>query len=136
MRLEIQKDKCTGCKDCENICSEHHFRETNPAKSAIRIVREDSVNGLTKEAGDQCFTPEVCDQCGECADICLSTCIQEKGNGCCVLDPGTCMSCWDCVEACPLGVLHKNKELGIPIKCDLCLKCTEVCETGALTAVE
>jgi hypothetical protein len=40
------------------------------------------------------------------------------------------------VEACPSGVIFTHPEAPTPIICDFCMKCVEVCNTGAIAAVE
>ncbi len=32
---------CTGCRECEVVCSLYHFGECNPERSAIRVVRSE-----------------------------------------------------------------------------------------------
>jgi len=39
--LVFESKKCIGCRLCEQICSMTHFQVTNPAKSRIRIFRND-----------------------------------------------------------------------------------------------
>lgn len=55
MRIEIEKDKCTGCHLCEMICSLFHLGAINPSRSAIRIIKDDLDTGI--------HTPTVCRQC-------------------------------------------------------------------------
>ena len=60
----IDLDRCTGCLNCQLICSFTYHEEFNPALARIEIGR-----GLNdeKSAG---FTDE-CIQCSICADYCV-----------------------------------------------------------------
>ncbi len=128
MRIEIDKEKCTGCKDCETACSQHHYGVDDHEKSAIRISEDDPEPGS--------YTPNTCDQCGDCEAVCMSDAMQKKEGDRYVIDPDACVFCLLCVDECKKKVLYFHDDIDTPIKCDLCLKCTEVCESGALTAVE
>ena len=61
--LVVDYQKCTGCRSCELACSVSHGRASNPAKSAIRVIKSEGT-GLS--------VPVVCQQCEEapCAAIC------------------------------------------------------------------
>jgi len=129
MRIKVEKAKCTGCKLCQQICTIEHYHEINPKKAAIRIKAEFPVPGT--------FTPELCVQCGTCAEACPVEAIERAGSeGAYVIDPEKCTNCGVCIDACPIGVMCSHASAPTPIKCDLCLKCTEVCNTGALTVVD
>ena len=39
--LVFEPKKCIGCRLCEQVCVMNHFKVTNPAKSRIRIIRDD-----------------------------------------------------------------------------------------------
>ena len=125
MRIEIEQQHCSGCRLCQQICTITHFQEINPKKSAIKIKPEFPVPGI--------FVPNVCDQCGECALVCPADAIMES-NGAYLIDTDLCTGCELCVEACPSESMHVIVGVAHPVKCDLCLKCTEVCNTGALRA--
>ena len=127
MRIEVRKEKCTGCRLCQQICAITHFNEINPKKSAIGISAELQAPGR--------FVPTVCDQCGECSSVCFVEALELK-DGIYVLDPDECTFCAECIETCPLNAITMHADEEAPIKCDLCLKCTEICNSGALTAVE
>ncbi len=52
--------------------------------------------------------------------------------------PNSCIKCGYCVEACPKGAIFVNDKGIIDIerdRCDLCMKCTEVCYAGSLQPV-
>ena len=127
MRIKVTKENCTGCKLCQQICTIEHFQEINPKKAAIGIVPHFPVPGT--------FEPKLCTQCGVCEEACPVGAISKKGDAY-VIDRDTCTNCGICVDACPFGVIYTHAEVPTPIICDLCLRCTEVCNTGALTVVE
>jgi len=124
MRLEVDSNKCTGCSLCQLICALYHFKENNPKKSAIGIIRRFPVPGS--------FEIRVCNQCGHCEDVCPQEAIY-KENGVYRIDEERCTNCGICVDECPEGALFLHREVNIPIKCDLCGECTEYCPSGALS---
>jgi len=55
-------------------------------------------------------------------------------------DSSRCEACWDCIEACPKGVLgrldlgfHRHVRLIDAQACNGCKKCVRACKSGALT---
>jgi len=129
VRLEINAEKCTGCRICENFCSFHHERAVWPERSRITIVAQ----------GDEGpFTPNVCRQCEDapCAAACPVEAITlNEITGAWVVDAEECIACGACVEACPYGAIFLDEELGVALKCDLCggePECAAMCPTGAI----
>ena len=57
MRINVNREKCTGCHLCELVCSVFHLGVINPEKSAIRIQKDDLDTSIN--------TPVVCRQCKE-----------------------------------------------------------------------
>lgn len=127
MKIKVTKEKCTGCKLCQQICTIFHYDEINPKKAAIHIEPQFPKPGY--------FEPKLCVQCGICAKACPEEAIHKEGDAF-VIHEDECTNCGVCVEACPIGVMFTHPAAPTPIKCDLCLKCTEVCNTGALVVKE
>ena len=123
MTIQVHAERCSGCRLCQQICAISHFKEINPKKSAIKIKAQFPSPGR--------FSPVMCDQCGECEDVCPAGAIRQE-SGAYVIDKDECTSCGACVEACPIGAIHIPRGEEAPVKCDLCLKCLDVCNTGAL----
>lgn len=63
-RILIDLDKCTGCLNCQLICSFTYNEVFNPDLAYISITR--TVN----DGKGACFT-EDCLQCSICADSCV-----------------------------------------------------------------
>ena len=61
-----------------------------------------------------------------------------------LIDTHICEACWECVAACPKGVLGKVNILGIhkhaisrnPADCIGCYKCVKTCPHGAISKRE
>ena len=129
--LVVDYEKCTGCRNCEMACSVFHARASNPAKSAVRIVKSEG-NGLN--------VPVVCQQCEEpaCANICpVQAIARDDSTEAMVVDDEVCVGCRMCVVACPFGAIILDRDQRRAVKCDLCGGvepwCVRFCEPGALT---
>ena len=128
--LVVDHGKCTGCRSCEMACSVYHIRASNPAKSAVRVVKSEGA-GLS--------VPIVCQQCEEppCAAICPVEAISRNPEtDAVIVDSDLCVGCQLCVVACPFGAFVLDRDLRQVIKCDLCGGaepwCVRFCEPGAL----
>jgi MinD superfamily P-loop ATPase len=127
MRIKVHKENCTGCRLCQQICTINRFGEINPKKASIAVV------GHFPEPGT--FEPKLCTQCGICAKKCPQEAIHKEGDAY-VIHEDECTNCGVCIEVCPFDVIFTHPDVPIPIMCNLCMKCTEVCNTGALEPVE
>jgi anaerobic carbon-monoxide dehydrogenase iron sulfur subunit len=127
--IEVEPDKCRGCRLCEMACSFHHEKEFSAAKSRIRILKDD-------HWAFDC--PLLCMQCVEAP--CIETCSMEairrnEVTGVVVVDPHNCTGCGDCITACPLHALSLDEEKSTVFKCELCAgdpECVKWCPNGAL----
>lgn len=125
MRIKVKRENCTGCRLCMQVCAIEHFAEINPKKAALRIEASFPDPGH--------YRPVVCVQCGKCAEVCPQDAIQSNENGAYIVDKQKCTNCGTCVSVCPTGVVFQHPDLNHVIICDFCLKCTEMCNTDAIT---
>ncbi len=118
------EDKCTQCGVCETTCSTQYFKEDNAEKSRIQVEKD----------GDPVI--RVCNQCGECVDVCPRMALERKKNGVVVLNEKKCIGCLTCVGFCPEEALFYVKGEGYPFKCISCGLCTKECPTEAIVLEE
>ncbi len=129
-RINVDVDKCNGCRACEMICSASHaapkYSSNNPARSRVRVIREPIKDiYLPVFAGE--YTP------AECA-----------GRDKYIIDGKEYDECSFCRASCPSRDLFKEPDSGLPLKCDMCesdpdLKeplCVQWCLVDALTYEE
>lgn len=129
-RINVDTDKCIGCRSCEIVCSGFHasprFSSTNPARSRIRMVI-DEVNDIYLPIRATTYASAEC--LGR-----LGYTIGGKDYADCVF----------CGAVCPSRDLFFEPDTGLPLRCDLCEDdptlaepmCVQVCKTGALTYEE
>lgn len=127
MKIQADNSRCSGCKLCQLTCALALFGDNNPKKTAIKVWSEHFTNGGYRVA--------VCDQCGECAEVCPMDAIQLV-DGAYRIDASRCTNCLLCVRACPLGVMYVHRQLHAPIKCISCDACVQICPTHTLSSVE
>ena len=121
-KLNVDSGKCTGCGVCEEICSKTYFKAADKEKSAIRIVQEEGR-----------YRIDVCDQCGDCAKMCLAVALNRADNGVMRLAKDTCVGCLVCVAECLRGYMRYHDDLPVPFKCVACGLCAKSCPSGALS---
>ncbi len=131
--LIVKKDLCTGCLNCEAVCSLRHTGMHHRNASAIRVDLE-LFSGL--------HSITVCRQCThpECLRSCpVDAIFLNEETGAWKIDSDTCIRCGNCISACPFGAMFKQGSSKIPLKCDLCngeALCAEACKFGAITFKE
>jgi Fe-S-cluster-containing hydrogenase component 2 len=117
---------------CEVTCSFFKEKECNPAKSRIRVAKNEE-EGLD--------TPIVCRQCGKppCAEACPVGAIhKDEKTSIVLINEEKCVGCASCVEACPFNSMFFDVERNVAIKCDQCSgdpACVKSCTRGALEYV-
>lgn len=127
--LQVDLDKCSGCRTCEMVCSLTHSGECNPLKSRIRVTRM-KLKGV--------MIPVFCRQCVNppCAENCpVGAIYRDENTGLVIIDYDACIGCKICVEYCPFGAITLDPETEQVIKCDLCggdPQCVKYCIEEAL----
>lgn len=128
--INIDVDKCNGCRACEVICSAFHAAEqygsSNPARARIRVIHDPHADiYVPVYAGD--YTA------AECA-----------GRGRYTIDGKVYEECAFCRASCPSRDEFKEPDSGLPLKCDMCEDdppqeeplCVQWCLNDALTYEE
>lgn len=123
MRLAVKSELCSGCRVCELTCAASTFGEQNPSKATLVVHAQFPVPGN--------YTVSVCDQCGECAQVCPVDAINND-DGYWKVNPEECIGCLACVEACPNGVMRQHASETAPFKCTSCGECIKYCPREAL----
>ena len=128
-RIIVDKNKCSGCRYCELICSYRDNLVFNPRNSRIRVLKYDEL-GIDD--------PTVCRQCAECPpiDLCPTQAFRRDKDNIVRIEENACNICYVCVDACPLGAVFKPPNQRTPLVCDLCSGkplCVKKCPTHALT---
>jgi Fe-S-cluster-containing hydrogenase component 2 len=118
--LQVDRAKCTGCRECEYVCAFHSGAEYNPVHSRIRVSRPGPLERRTL----------VCLQCKRprCMEACPTGAIYRKAEQVLVA-PELCNRCGACVVACDRLFLPPQ---GAVLMCDQCAACVDRCPEGAL----
>jgi anaerobic carbon-monoxide dehydrogenase iron sulfur subunit len=127
MKIKVNRDNCTGCRLCMQICTIKHYGEINPKKAALRIEASFPSPGK--------YRPRICVQCGKCAECCPQEAIKQNLEGAYVVDKRRCNNCGACISSCKAGVIFQHPSADHVIICDLCFECVGICNTAALTRV-
>lgn len=122
--MAVYPEECSGCRTCELICALHNQKENNPAKAALRV------KGLFPSPGH--YELRICNQCGECTEVCPTEAIKARDDGVYVIDPEECTGCLACVQVCPREVMFSHESMNVPIKCNSCGECVTYCPKQVL----
>ena len=97
--LTINFEKCTGCRQCELVCSVSHEGVSNPSRSRINVIKWEAV---CVEA------PTLCRQCesAPCMAVCpVGALVQEENPDRVMVNYDRCIGCKICVTVCPFGAM-------------------------------
>lgn len=131
--LIFHLDCCTSCGLCESVCSLVHTQTCNPARSRIRVVKQEP-QGV--------YIPTFCQQCEDapCIAACPTQAIgRSPGTNAIEIDRDLCALCEECIAACPFKGIYRDEIDQVVIACDLCggaPKCVLFCETKAIEFLE
>ena len=131
--LMIDHEKCTGCRQCEMVCSVFHNGASNPSRSRIKVVKWEHMGF---------YLPMTCQNCEKpfCVEVCpTKACHKDLENQRVMIDRDKCIGCKTCIVACPFGAPLYDKVERVSIKCDYCdgdPQCVRFCEARAIGYVD
>src|SRR5512136_1782831 len=138
----VRLDRCLGCKSCEMACAVEH----SGSKTLFGAMMEKPVprRRLYVEQADGYKIPMVCRHCEDapCVIVCRTGAMSQDALTRVVSrDAEKCVGCWMCAMTCPYGVIGRQKEARIALKCDLCPDldepaCVKACPAGTLVFAE
>jgi len=131
--LQVDFEKCTGCRLCENVCAVFHDGVSNPARSRIKVIKWES-EGI--------YIPMSCQQCQDapCMIICPVKAIsRDEKLSRVMVNQDKCIGCRSCVTVCPFGAMNFNVIDRKVFKCDYCdgdPQCVRFCDMKAVDYIE
>lgn len=152
--LIVDVAKCTNCNLCTLANQDEHVGNEF-AGYAAPMPRHDhrwiEIRGRERGHGplmDVVYLPVMCQHCDDapCIKAAKNGAVSKRSDGIVVIDPVKAKGQREIADACPYGAVHWNEELDLPQHWlfDAHLidsgwtepRCTQVCATGALTAVK
>ena len=132
----VDKQRCSGCRTCEAVCTTHNDHGKTSSSLARIFVHKDHTRGE--------YEPKTCWQCSRA--LCVLACpvaalqVDRRSNtNARVIDQRACIGCKQCIEACSTAFSpprpRYDEARRLSVKCHLCLgepRCVEFCPYGAL----
>lgn len=140
-QIFVRPERCLGCRSCEISCAVEHSKEKDLFAAVLQP--RPPMRRLFVESSDEVCMPVLCRHCEDapCLNACISGCIYRDEKGFVRRHKERCVGCWTCVMMCPFGVITRDGEDHIAVKCDRCHRletpaCVSACPTGALVLAD
>jgi Fe-S-cluster-containing dehydrogenase component len=133
--LQIDIEKCVGCKTCEAACSLKNTGKVHPARSRVKVI------AYEKRGEYHNYIPMVCQQCSTplCMEACPTNAISKnQETGALLVDENACVGCKVCNMVCPIGGIGIDPVTNTAFKCELCEgdpECVKICDLQAISFV-
>lgn len=144
LALQIDLERCIGCKSCEAACKLEHGLGPGERRNRVVWLGDD---GSSNSRPSLDFLTLTCQQCERPA--CVRACpvnpkalSKDSNTGIVQVIEDRCVGCGECVVACPYGAMGFDATGHHAVKCDLCVErrtsgvettaCQSVCPARAI----
>ncbi|MGH1346159.1 MAG: 4Fe-4S dicluster domain-containing protein [Nannocystales bacterium] len=136
----IDNRKCIGCHACSTACKSENEVPLGVSRTWVKYVEQGAYPDVRRS-----FQVNRCNHCENppCVRICPVTAMVQRDDGIVEFDPGTCIGCKACMQACPYDAIYVDPDRGTVAKCHYCAHrvdvglepaCAVVCPTHAIIA--
>jgi len=138
-KLQADVKKCIGCHSCTVACKQEFNLPVGPMPiRVLKIGPRKTNSGLRTD-----YVPVFCRHCEDapCIRACPEKVLYKRPDGIVLVNKEKCTGCQICIDACPIGALQINTEVGNVELCDLCSAridegeqpvCVQVCPARCL----
>ncbi|MGE3167135.1 MAG: 4Fe-4S dicluster domain-containing protein [Planctomycetota bacterium] len=136
----IDNRRCIGCHACTVACKSEHSDPIGINKTWVSYIEKGTFPDVSRE-----FHVMRCNHCADapCVEICPTACLVTRSDGIVDFDPGRCIGCKACMQACPYDAIAIHPDTGTATKCNYCSHrvdggrepaCVVVCPAEAIIA--
>jgi len=136
----IDNRRCIGCHACTVACKTEHGDPIGVNKTWVSYIEKGTWPSVTRN-----FHVMRCNHCADapCVEICPTASLETRADGIVDFDPGRCIGCKACMQACPYDAIQLNPDSGTATKCNYCAHrvdvgrepaCVVVCPAEAIIA--
>lgn len=138
----VRIDRCVGCRSCELACAVEHSQSKTLFGAISEVPRPKK--RVYVEYIEHRKVPFLCRHCEDapCVKACRTGALsQDPVTRIVTHNPDRCIGCWLCAMTCPYGMINREEERRIAVKCDRCPEreepaCVNACPTKALVFAE
>lgn len=138
----VRLDRCLGCRSCEIACAVEHSATKNLLSAIVEKPVPRKRTQVEYVLGQN--IPLLCRHCEDapCVRVCRTAALsQDPITRIVTHNPDSCIGCWMCSMVCLYGMIGRELERRVAIKCDCCPDrdvpaCVEACPTKALVYME
>ncbi len=128
----IDNRRCIGCHACTVACKTEHDDPIGINKTWVTYIEK----GIFPDTSRR-FHVMRCNHCADapCVEICPTASLITRKDGIVDFDPGRCIGCKACMQACPYDAIAINPDSGTATKCNYCSHRVDAGRVPACVAV-